>query len=98
MKLLYAQSNLERVLEQENFDHLTFQYYDNSQIIPEIGMTNADYMRRVVKAVWNLHRILTVTRTTCFYRKHRSGKNISHQLHCQKADGYLSFRDLFFCQ
>ena len=41
MKLLYAQSNLERVLEQENFDHLTFQYYDNSQIIPEIGMTNA---------------------------------------------------------
>ena len=49
MKLLYAQSNLERVLEQENFDHLTFQYYDNSQIIPEIGMTNADYMRRVVK-------------------------------------------------
>ena len=50
MKLLYAQSNLERVLEQENFDHLTFQYYDNSQIIPEIGMTNADYMRRVVKS------------------------------------------------
>ena len=54
MKLLYAQSNLERVLEQENFDHLTFQYYDNSQIIPEIGMTNADYMRRVVKKLYGI--------------------------------------------
>ena len=50
MKLLYAQSNLERVLEQENFDKLSFKYYDNSQIIPEIGMTNADYMNRVVKS------------------------------------------------
>ena len=29
-------------------------YYDNSQIIPEIGMTNADYMNRVVKAAWIL--------------------------------------------
>ena len=53
METLYAQSNLERVLEQENFDKLSFQYYDNSQIIPEIGMTNADYMHRVVEAAWN---------------------------------------------
>lgn len=48
MKLLYAQSNLEEVLEQENFSVLTFDYYDDHEVIPQIGMTNARYMRQVV--------------------------------------------------
>lgn len=99
MKLLYAQSNLERVLEQENFDHLTFQYYDNSQIIPEIGMTNADYMRRVVKSCMEFAQNFDSHQDNLLFTGSTGvGKNISHQLHCQKADGYLSFRDLFFCQ
>lgn len=49
MKLLYAQSNLDEVLERENFDHLTFDYYDDTEILPQIGITNAQYMKRVVK-------------------------------------------------
>ena len=48
MKLLYAQSNLDHVLDQENFSRLSYDYYDSSEIIPELGLTNADYMRRVV--------------------------------------------------
>ncbi len=48
MKLLYAQSNLEEVLDQENFSVLTFDYYDDQQVIPQIGMTNARYMKQVV--------------------------------------------------
>lgn len=48
MKLLYAQSNLDHVLDQENFSRLSYGYYDSSEIIPELGLTNADYMRRVV--------------------------------------------------
>ena len=48
MKLLYAQSNLENVLDQENFSRLSYVYYDSSEIIPELGLTNADYMHRVV--------------------------------------------------
>ena len=48
MKLLYAQSNLDHVLDQENFSRLSYYYYDSSEIIPELGLTNADYMRRVV--------------------------------------------------
>lgn len=48
MKLLYAQSNLDHVLDQENFFRLSYDYYDSSEIIPELGLTNADYMRRVV--------------------------------------------------
>lgn len=48
MKLLYAQSNLDHVLDQENFSRLSYDYYDGSEIIPELGLTNADYMRRVV--------------------------------------------------
>lgn len=48
MKLLYAQSNLDHVLDQEKFSRLSYDYYDSSEIIPELGLTNADYMRRVV--------------------------------------------------
>ena len=48
MKMLYAQSNLDHVLDQENFSRLSYDYYDSSEIIPELGLTNADYMRRVV--------------------------------------------------
>ena len=49
MKLLHDQSNLEDVLERENFASLTYEYYDNSEMIPQVGATNAAYMRLVVK-------------------------------------------------
>lgn len=38
MKLLYAQSNLEEVLERENFSVLTFDYYDDQQVIPQMSV------------------------------------------------------------
>ena len=49
MKLLHDPCNLEDVLERENFSALSFAYYDDKEILPQIGMTNAVYMRRVVK-------------------------------------------------
>ena len=48
MKLLHAQSNLEDVLERENFNALSYEYYDYTEILPQLGITNAAYMRRVV--------------------------------------------------
>ncbi len=48
MRLLYAQSNLDAVLDRENFSSLSFEYYDDQEILPQIGMTNAAYMRQVV--------------------------------------------------
>lgn len=48
MKLLHAQSNLEDVLERENFKALSYEYYDDTEILPQLGITNATYMRRVV--------------------------------------------------
>lgn len=48
MKLLHAQSNLEDVLERENFNALSYEYYDDTEILTQLGITNAAYMRRVV--------------------------------------------------
>ena len=48
IKLLHAQSNLEDVLERENFKALSYEYYDDTEILPQLGITNAAYMRRVV--------------------------------------------------
>ncbi len=49
MKLLHDQSNLEDVLGRENFDSLSYEYYDDRTVIPQVGTTNAVYMGMVVK-------------------------------------------------
>ena len=47
ISLLYSQSNIQEVLERENFSRFTFEYYDDKEVIGQIGMTVADYMRQV---------------------------------------------------
>ena len=47
IRLLYSQSNIEEVLLRENFDSISYEYYDDRVVIPEIQMTVADYMRQV---------------------------------------------------
>ncbi len=47
IKLLYSQSNIEEVLERENFGAFSFEYYDDRTVIPQIQMTVADYMHQV---------------------------------------------------
>ena len=47
IRLLYSQSNIEEVLERENFGAFSFEYYDDTTIIPAIQMTVADYMHQV---------------------------------------------------
>lgn len=48
-KLLYAQSNLENILNKENFENFSFDYYDNKNILAGQNMTNASYMEGVKK-------------------------------------------------
>lgn len=45
--LLYSQSNIQEILRKENFSAFTFRYYDDKEVIPQIGMTVADYMKQV---------------------------------------------------
>lgn len=47
IRLLYAQSNLQEILERENFSTFSYAYYDDRQVIPQLGMTVAAYMRTV---------------------------------------------------
>ena len=48
IRILYAQSNVREVLSRENFDTLSYAYYDRERRIPGLGMTEFDYMKRVV--------------------------------------------------
>lgn len=50
IKLLYAQSNIDKIIETENFDTFSFEYFDNRETVPELQMTVADYMKQVF--VW----------------------------------------------
>lgn len=49
IQVLYAQSNIEAVLKRENFDTLTFQYYDDQQMLPGLNRTVFSYMQSVVR-------------------------------------------------
>lgn len=48
IRLLYAQSNIDKIIEIENFDTFSFEYFDHQEIVPELQMTVADYMKQVV--------------------------------------------------
>lgn len=47
LKLLYAQSNLEKITAEENFGTFSLDWYDSERVINAIGMTERDYMERV---------------------------------------------------
>lgn len=47
--ILYTQSNLRGLIEKENFDTLTMEYYDRETIDEKTGMTVYDYMSMVIE-------------------------------------------------
>ena len=48
IQVLYDQSNIREVLERENFDTLSMEYYDRERIDGRVGMTVYDYMSMVI--------------------------------------------------
>lgn len=48
IELLYDQSNIKEVLERENFDTLSMEYYDREHIDEKSGMTVYEYMSMVI--------------------------------------------------
>lgn len=49
IRILYDQSNIRDILERENFRTFSYQWYDDRQVVPGLGMTERDYMKRVVR-------------------------------------------------
>lgn len=49
MQILYDQSNIREVLERENFDTFSYQYFDDSRRLPGLPMTERAYMELIVK-------------------------------------------------
>ena len=47
IELLYDQSNLRGILEQENFDRFSYEYFDDRKKDPRTGMTVREYMEGV---------------------------------------------------
>ena len=48
--LLYAQSNIREILKRENFDHFSFDYFDDTRVDERSGKTAKEYMTQVVAA------------------------------------------------
>lgn len=48
IQVLYAQSNIQEVLKRENFDTFSFDYFDDREVLPGLGMTESAYMKLVL--------------------------------------------------
>ncbi len=46
--MLYRVSNLKSISENNSFENINYEYYDNSQIIPKVNMSTREYMTKVV--------------------------------------------------
>ena len=49
IEILYDQSNIRAILEKENFDRLSMEYYDHEKIDAKTGMTVYEHMASVVE-------------------------------------------------
>lgn len=49
IKLLYAQSNLDRIMEKENFRTFSLDWYDDKRVITAIGMTERAWMKQILE-------------------------------------------------
>ncbi len=46
--LLYTQSNIREILEEENFDHFSFRYYSDTAVSPATGLSSLATMKKLV--------------------------------------------------
>ena len=46
--LLYTQSNIRDILEEENFDHFSFRYYSDTSVSPTTGLSSLVTMKKLV--------------------------------------------------
>ena len=56
IELLYAQSNLREILEKENFEHFSFDWYSDTIKNEATGLTARDTARRAYDGAWNFVR------------------------------------------
>lgn len=53
MKYLYAQSNIEQIIAVENFDTFSYEYFDDTRVVPVLNRTVRQYMGQVVETCRN---------------------------------------------
>lgn len=92
IQVLYDQSNIREVLERENFDTLSMEYYDRERIDGRVGMTVYDYMVYGHRRVQSLCGKLWPGKGKYpVHREHWLRKDVPQQLHCQGAFNAVLF-------
>ena len=49
INVVYSQSNIKNILNQENFSHFTYEYYSDEEINPTTGLSSLDTAKRAVE-------------------------------------------------
>ena len=87
MKLLYAQSNIDKIIQRENFSTFSYDCFDNVQIVPAVGKTVAQYMREVADRCRRFVRQFDTERGNILFTGNTGvGKTFFKQLHSERID------------
>lgn len=100
--LLYTQSNIKEILQTENFEHFSFQYYSEDICDPSTGLSALETAHRTVRTAWNFIRNFQTEFGNIFlygdtgvgktYLSHCIAKELMNQTFCVM---YFSAFDLF---
>ena len=78
IELLYTQSNLKEILEKENFDHFSFDFYSDTITNDSTGLTERETARRAYKMAKEFVADFDNSFQNLFFlRRHRCGQDLS---------------------
>lgn len=90
---LYENSNLNEILEKENFTTFSDKYYDDTTIHDNLSITPRENIRRIREICLDFIKHFDDNYDNLlFYEADRGWKDFSHPLHCQRA-----FRQCTYC-
>lgn len=103
VELFYTQSNLKKVLEEENFDHFSLDWYPEDLIDPDTGLSSRETMRRILDYCRKYASGFDSLEQNCLMLCGESGRGKTYLSHCiakELMDSahsviYYSSKDLF---
>ena len=96
--LVYTQSNIKAILQVENFEHFSYDYFSEELIDPSTGLSSRAIIEDAVKESQRFINSFDDTFPESFLLwRHRCRKDFPFQLYCKRAIRHGTFRYLLYC-
>ena len=84
-EMLRTQSQLRTAVRRENFDKLSMEYYDDEQIIEELGTTQRAYMEKIIADAGDLPRSSATVPISCSWEAPGRASHFSRTVYARSS-------------